>query len=313
MMKQNVLADFCEENELAGIEWSTTVPQVPSPSWWATDSTLYHGSTLDDVPVMGKVISRFAWSWRNKENLVKSAVAAGNAGIGPRILSTDPQRGILIMERMPSQWRVGRLEHLGVPDLRANLIRMRQQFALLDLDLTRRDAFVDLDHLHQECKDRNVWLDQRLTDALEQVEPFRPALSVYQKAAHYLPSQGEGTISNVLVGPEYQVKLVGWGSAAALSEAHDAALLMSEACPTVLTEDDLFKELMPHGNERDFAAAALLQILEHLRWALLASLRAATDKNADLDSIKYGLWKMTLAEIRLMDKQRTNTLLEVLS
>ncbi|AOT05813.1 hypothetical protein [Arthrobacter sp. U41] len=314
MMEQQVLADFCEEHELRGVDWSAPVPQVPSPSWWASDSSLYQGSTLEHVPVMAKVVSRFSWSWRNKDNLIRAAVAAGNAGIGPRVHVADPQRGILLMERMPPEWRVGRLDLLRLPQVRANLIKARQDFANLDLDLSPRSAFVDLDHLQQECADRRITLDQRLTDAIDRVETFRRPLLAHQNCSRFVPSHGEGTISNVLVGPNHQIKLIGWGSAAALSKAHDAALLMSEACPTVLSEEELFEELMPHGTESDYAAAALLQVLEHLRWALLISLRAATDDTAaGLDSTKYGLWRMTLAEIRLMDDQRTARLLEGLS
>ena len=102
-----------------------------------------------------------------------------------------------------------------------------------------------------------------------------------------------------MVGRDGQVRLLGWGSAARLSAVHDRALLLAEATPGALDLDEYIAELAPDASSTDRAVMKLVTGIEHLRWAVLTRLRALADPDENLDSTKYGMWRMTFAEMLL--------------
>lgn len=302
MPVQERLSEFTRLHDLQDIEWSGPIPQLPSPSWWASDNTLIRGDSKEHGRVIAKVMSRHAWSWRNRHSMMQAAVAAGENGVGPKVHAYDQEIGIVLVEDLADDWRVVRLDYYADPEFRSNLLSTRRAFAALDLNLAPRSPIAELTQLEEECRDRGIVLDPRVTTAVEQLLRFKEALLDYRKSVEFRPSQGEATSSNLMVHRDGRVKIVGWGSAAQLSRVHDTALLVSEACPTVLNSEALIREIIPECTAKDIAVIQIISLIEHLRWSLLASLRAATDPDENLDSIKYGLWRMTLAEIALADR-----------
>ncbi|QIM17103.1 hypothetical protein G7067_12905 [Leucobacter insecticola] len=284
---------------LETIEWGGPVAQVPSPSWWASDSELLTGESPEHGPVLLKKLSRHAWSWRNKENLIAAATAAGEIGVGPRVLAADSELGVILQERLSSEWRVGRLDLFRSKALRGNLIEARARFAELDVPLSPRSPLIDLNQLLDECDDRGIEVDPRVRSLIAYVSEFREPLLAYRKTIEMRPSHGEGTVSNVMVHHSGEVQLLGWGSAASLSAVHDHATLIAEACPGALDIDGFIAELAPDAQPRDRAVIKLVTGIEHLRWAVLTRLRSSVDPDVNLDSIKYGLWRMTFADLLL--------------
>ncbi|QIN30179.1 hypothetical protein [Brevibacterium luteolum] len=279
------------------IEWKAQVPQVPSPSWWASDSVLYRGQSADHGTVLLKRLTRHAWSWRNRDNLMAAATTAGEIGVGPRVLAADPELGLLLMEDLGPRWKVGRLDVFQDQAIRQSIRAAREAFADSGQVLSQRSPLIELNHLVDECRDYGVSLDKRIIHLLELVNEFKAPLLEYRSHRKFYPSQGEGTVSNFMIGPGGQVKLVGWSSAAMLSKVHDSATLVAEACPGALDLDDYVRELLPDADATDRAVLKLVTGIEHLRWAVLTHLRAVLDPDVNLDSIKYGLWRMTLAEL----------------
>ncbi|GAA1597987.1 hypothetical protein [Leucobacter chromiireducens] len=306
---QDNIDDWAHGFDVEAITWGGPVAQVPSPSWWASDSALIAGECPDFGPVLLKKLSRHAWSWRNRDNLIAAATAAGEAGIGPKIYAADSELGVLLEERLSPEWRVGRLDLFRDARLRQRLHEARAQFAQLDIPLSTRSPLIELLQLLDECDDRGIDVDPRVRELAAYVAGFRAPLLAYRRTVEMRPSQGEGTVSNIMVNPAGEVRLVGWGSAASLSAVHDHAVLVAEACPGALDIDDFISELAPEAEARDRAVIKLIAGIEHLRWAVLTRLRSGTDPDVNLDSIKYGLWRMTFAELLFSDPD-TRTELE---
>lgn len=298
---QDSIDTWVQGFDVDSISWGGPVAQVPSPSWWASDSQLISGECPEHGAVLLKKLSRHAWSWRNRDNLIAAATAAGAAGIGPRIYAADSELGVLLEERLSPDWRVGRLSVFRDPETRSRIHEARATFAGLDVALSTRSPLIDLHQLLDECDDRGIELDRRVRDLAGYVAGFRTPLLAYRKTVEMRPSQGEGTISNIMVHSSGDVRLVGWGSAASLSAVHDHAVLIAEACPGALDIDDYITELAPAAQPRDRAVIKLIVGIEHLRWAVLTRLRSVVDPDVNLDSIKYGLWRMTFAELLLTD------------
>lgn len=295
------LDEFTHTHELEKVVWGDRVEQVPSPSWWASDSVLIRGQCPDRGPVLAKIVSRHAWSWRNRHNSFRAAVAASESGVGPRVFAQDQEIGVLLTEHLGDGWRVARLDSFADDDFVTELLRVRQKFASLDVELDRRSPMIDLLQLREECDDRSIRVDPRIERLIDVIYPLRPELVRVRDHLEFHPSQGEATISNIMVGPHGEVKIVGWGSAASLSPVHDAALLVSEASPTVHEPVGLISQIHPGATAKERALIQAVAIIEHLRWALLTAIRANQDPDVSLDSIKYGLWRMTLAEIIIGD------------
>lgn len=289
-----------EAPDVGSIEWQGSFEPVPSPGWWASDSRLVSGRSTELGNVVLKQISRHAWSWRNRHNLIAASAAAGEAGIGPRVFASDAELGVLLMEQLPpDEWRVGRLVMFTDPEVRRSIGEARRRFAELDVSLSTRSPLIDLNQLVDECQDRGFSIDHRVADLISYVNTFREALLAYRSTLTMRPSQGEGTSSNIMVGRDGQVKLLGWGSAARLSAVHDHALLLAEATPGALDLDEYMAELAPDASPTDRAVMKLVTGIEHLRWAVLTRLRALADPDENLDSTKYGMWRMTFAEMLL--------------
>ena len=306
---QDNIDDWAHGFDVEAITWGGPVAQVPSPSWWASDSALIAGECPDFGPVLLKKLSRHAWSWRNRDNLIAAATAAGEAGIGPKIYAADSELGVLREARLSPEWRVGRLDLFRDARLRQRLHEARAQFAQLDIPLSTRSPLIELLQLLDECDDRGIDVDPRVRELAAYVAGFRAPLLAYRRTVEMRPSQGEGTVSNIMVNPAGEVRLVGWGSAASLSAVHDHAVLVAEACPGALDIDDFISELAPEAEARDRAVIKLIAGIEHHRWAVLTRLRSGTDPDVNLDSIKYGLWRMTFAELLFSDPD-TRTELE---
>lgn len=308
-----VIDEWSNDFATMGIEWEGEVPQVPSPSWWGADSRLVKGNSTEYGPVMLKTISRHAWSWRNRANMVSASRAAGDLGIAPKVIHADEEMGVLLLERLGPEWRVGRLDLFLDSEIRKNIHSARARFAESDVSLTTRSPLIDLNQLVDECSDREIDLDPRLQPLLDYVNQFREPLLEYRETLDMKPSQGDAAISNVMVNPEGDIRLIGWGSAAALSDIHDKALLITEACPGALDMKSYIGELLPEASEKDRGVLELVTGIEHLRWAVLTQLRSVVDPDVNLDAIKYGLWHMTFAELIFNKQQASKSLEGVLS
>ena len=307
------LQEFTRHHDLGDISWSDELAQGPSPSWWASDNVLIKGESERFGPVLAKVMSRHAWSWRNRYNTFAAATAAGEIGIAPVVHATDAETGVVLTERLTNGWRVARLDYYADPDFRARLVKAREDFRGLDIELSPRSPLVDVIHLLDECEDRGIAVDARVLAMIDRLKSFTDVLLEYRKNLELRPSQGEATSSNLMVNDAGDLRIVGWGSAAKLSRVHDAALLVAEATPTVLDARSLIGELLPDASAKDVAVTMVVAVLEHLRWALLTTLRARTDPDDTLDSVKYGLWHMTLAHVAMNDTHWTTQVEEALA
>lgn len=299
-MSLDSLRSAAFDGELTALDWKPSVAQVPSPSWWASDSAIYSATTADGRAILAKVVSPVAWAFRNLGPVFAAGRAAGEAGLGPRQIAADPATGVVLYEKLDARWRVGRLDLLADPRTRRGVLAERRAFGALALGLPERDHYAEILGARDEALDAKIIVDPRILALIEEVQPYREGLETLLAERPRVSSAGEGTVSNFMISDTRAAQLVGWGSACTLTDLGEIATLAAELTPAVISVPTLLREYRDsEPDAREIAAVELLALLDDVRWAMLLVLRAEREPNPDLDVTKYALWRMTKAQLAL--------------
>ena len=266
----------------AGLDWQGPGPAMGGLSWVSCDNELYSSATAEGVPVIAKVPRPHTQVVGHAASRVAALAAAGQAGIAPAVLAADPATGVVVQEALGLQ--LGTLLRIGRPGALAAYARARATFRTLDVVLEPRDVFEDLEVLRAELDSRGVALPSEGMPLYDSLERMRSAVADGPPVA---PVWGSGEISNVLIGTDGEVSLVG-GELSGLSDPlSDVGLILAELAPFVTDEDEVMMLAWGDSNPGALGRARLYGVADDIRASFISLLAHDTDPESPAEFIGY--------------------------
>jgi thiamine kinase-like enzyme len=280
---------------------------MASPMWWGADSLRsrieYAGGTA-----FVKQMQPFAKEYVDLDAAFSAARAAGEAGIGPRVYSSDRHGGVLVMEDLGATHRTANLTDF-TPDTAAALIELRKQVSNLHPGAVRlATVFDDIRTLRGKAEALRVLLPADLPWMLRFLEVAEAAINASGFDLAFC--HGDGNVSNVLVGQDGAPALVDWDWAALMDPLQDLGATLAEV--TFFGDDakELFEQYWGSFDAGLFERARLYGMADAVRFGLVGALVDALDpgtyeysKFSDWQFLRARTW-LNIAEARADDPLR---------
>jgi hypothetical protein len=263
---------------------SAVVPE-PSPSWIACgarwtrmgDNALRRTHNPADE-VFASPLPAILAAW----------TAAAAAGIAPAV--TDPDETgfttALIADARPAK-----LDDLANEDLLRAALGLRARFHALDVALPERSLFDDVARLRDAHRAAGIPVPAHADELSGKLDRFAARHERFAMPSR--PCHGNGAVSNLLLRRASGPMLTGWSLVARRDPLQEAGSVIAELNPWRTSEPAVLEALgLPA--EADMAARAW-SVADDLLWVLIAHWRMATASDTDIDYVKYGLWRGTLA------------------
>jgi hypothetical protein len=287
------------------------IPVLASPSWRGVDGGPWRATdreTGDSLFV--KVMDIDAALYIDVPCAFEAARRASDLGIGPKVISADPDAGVLVMEDLNSGWRVGTLERMLDPTIVDAVISVRRLFQQGKPLPKRKSVFDEIEHFYAAVTSANAQLPA-ITPWL--VEELRFAAAALQSVdITPAPIHGDGNVSNFLISDAGEVRLIDWDRATTADPLEDLGSFLVEAFAQEPEARDAFARNVGAFDEGAFNRARIYGVADDLRWGLIGALLSAKSRRNTLEFYKFASWRfvrcsMAVREPRFGDALRRLT------
>jgi hypothetical protein len=296
----------------AGGRAEPAIPILASPSWRGVDGAPWRvqsadGSQTAFVKIMHDDIAAHV----DVPCAFEAARRAGEAGIGPRVTAiSEAERAIAMADLSPaSGWRTATLEVLLDEGIRERTVQARAAFHRGDPLPRDASVFDEIHELGRRARAADaplpedvVWLETNVAEAGEGIR----ASGVDLKPAH-----GDGNVSNLMVGPEGEIRLLDWDLAANRDPFEDIGSFLVEAHAFETEARSSFEMFYGRLDERLFNRAWLYGVADDLRWGLIGALMAATSPRDTLEFLKFANWRFLRCRVAARDPRFSEKLRRV--
>jgi len=193
-------------NSIAGLPgWGSgdiviepAIPILASPSWRGVDGFPWRATRKGGgESIFIKAMDRDAELYIDVACAFEAAQRASDLGIGPKVLMTDSEAGLLVMEDLNQGWRVGTLDRMLEPDVVDAVIAAMRLFQSGPPLPRRKSVFDEIEHFHAAAVAANAQLP---SDAEWLVKELRFAADAFRTLdIKAVPIHGDGNVSNILI------------------------------------------------------------------------------------------------------------------
>jgi hypothetical protein len=280
------------------------------PGWWAGNSIIEQAA-LASGPVIRKTPrAHAAHISPAATGAAALKIALGEAGLGPRVLAHDRASGAVTMSAPGPDFELGTYSRILKSGALGAIVQAHRAVGELtggpnDESLTALPAVPVVAEM------------RRLSAAAALVGAMRPADSAHLDSSvarltgmlggsePTVPSLGDATAGNVLLGSSGQVLLLGGTLAARLEPAHVAGCLLAEFGHFVAEPREVFELYWGAFDPEAYERARLFAILEDLRWGYISRIATALNSDDEFVASLYGLWRVRRGMFDLSDATAT--------
>ncbi len=271
------------------------IPVLASPSWRGADAAPLRVRDEAGETLFVKLMAPDGRATIDFSSAFAAAVAAGEAGLGPKVLSADAEAGVLVMEDLAEGWRTATLEAMYDPATLDRVLAARRAFQDLPALPRTEGVFAEIERFYAGCLESDAaipsdteWMVDSLRLAAEAIRPV---------AGAPVPIHGDGNVSNIMLHESGAVRLVDFDRATNADPLEDLGSFLIEAHAFEPEARDTFTRLTGGFDEAAFNRAWLYGIADDLRWGLLGCLTAAVSPRKTLEFHKYASWRFVRCRI----------------
>ena len=280
-------------------------PVMASPSWWGADSD--HWIVDDATPnsvgsdrVFVKVMQQHSLGYVDVGASFRAAVAAGLAGIGPRVRHSNAATGVLVMDDLGQMAATATLDLFDDVEAIERLVHLRRAVHALPPFTRTSTVFEDLDAALLIAQHAGSSLPVDLDWMLRALDPARSRIA--SSGFDAVPCHGDGNVSNVMVVEEgASLRLVDWDCAAMMDPLQDLGVLLAELAPSDLEARPVFEMYWGEWDSSLFDRSRIYGIADSLKWGLIGSF-VDVIRPGTLEYSKFADWQFLRARIGLRDQ-----------
>ncbi|ANW67865.1 hypothetical protein BCA37_19085 [Mycobacterium sp. djl-10] len=282
---------------LQGDVGADPTPSMASPSWWGADSECLDVRSASQA-VFVKTMIGHAGAYVDIPHAFSAAVAAGESGVGPRVLAADADAGVLVLENLCDTASTATVDRFDDPDALASLIELRARVHT-GAGITRTaTVFDDIRALTTLAYTAGVTVPQDFGWMLRMVNMAEK--KILATGFDTVPAHGDGNVSNVLLADDGRMLLVDWDVAAVMDPLQDIGVLLAEVRPFDSQARAAFDMAWGSYDQKLFDRARVYGIVDLVRWGLIGAYADAA-RPGTLEYSKFSDWQFLRARAGLAD------------
>ncbi len=282
---------------LQGAVSADPTPSMASPSWWGADSECLDVRSASQA-VFVKTMIGHAGAYVDIPHAFSAAVAAGESGVGPRVLAADADAGVLVLENLGDTASTATVDRFDDPDALASLIELRARVHT-GAGITRTaTVFDDIRALTTLAYTAGVTVPQDFGWMLRMVNMAEK--KILATGFDTVPAHGDGNVSNVLLADDGRMLLVDWDVAAVMDPLQDIGVLLAEVRPFDSQARAAFEMAWGSYDQKLFDRARVYGIVDLVRWGLIGAYADAA-RPGTLEYSKLSDWQFLRARAGLAD------------
>jgi hypothetical protein len=271
-----------------GIE--PAIPVLASPSWRGVDGSPWRAvNKSNGESIFVKMMDPDAALYIDVPCAFEAAQRASDLGIGPKVILSDVQSGLLMMEDLNQGWRVGTLERMLEPKIVDAVIAARRLFQTGERLSKCKSVFDEIEHFYAAVVSAKAQLPADAEWLVEELRFAAAACRGLDIAA--VPIHGDGNVSNILISDAGEVRLIDWDRATTADPLEDIGSFLIEAFAQEPEARDAFIRNTGKFDEAAFNRARIYGIADDLRWGLIGALLAAKSARNTLEFYKFACWR----------------------
>ncbi|MFJ9893534.1 phosphotransferase family protein [Streptomyces sp. NPDC091280] len=278
-------------------------PTMASPSWWGADSDRHrvlpaHSATPG---AFVKVTRPASAAYLHLPTVFGAARAAGEAGIGPQVLHTDPAARTLVLEDFTGRAKTATLhDFLDHPLVHRYLALRRTVDRLAVPDPRRATVFDDIRSLRALTERQATVLPEDLPWMLRVLDDAEQRIAATGYDTEFC--HGDGNVSNVLIDAAGRPYLVDWDVAAVMDPLQDIGAVLAELAPSDDDARELFESAWGRWDAKLFDRARVYGIADLVRWGLVGAYVNSVDPGT-FEYSKFSDWQFLRARWALAASQ----------
>lgn len=220
---------------------------------------------------------------------IEAAAEAGKLGVGPKVIGSWAEDGVLVFEELASPWVAGGLHHTLDPDVRSNVIEQKKTFQLGATLSKSASIFDEIKDLHGITVHETITTHNDIVpfmDFASEAEQKLRACGWGQKPCHR-----DGNTANVMVHPDKSVQLIDFDLAANCDPFEDVGAYLIECFENDVDARAGFEEWHGSFDEGLFQRSMIYGLMDDLRWGLIGSIMGARSPRTSLEFTKYAAWR----------------------
>ncbi|MDR3464396.1 MAG: phosphotransferase [Xanthobacteraceae bacterium] len=261
------------------------MPPIIMPMHLAIDATPCLVRPRSGAPVFLKIYAPDMLPFIDLDAAVAAATRAGQCGIGPAVIAHDADRSAVLFDFLaPDAWRMASRADLETIAVRSAIFAAKRAWHRSGLLGRTRSPF----EVIRAYRERINSLAERtpsastlplafhtLADWTERIERGIAAAGI-----DLAPLHGENALSNVMLGPANEVRLVDFDQAANGDPLYDVGAFCLEFCSFDDEIEAAVELYLGHSDQRAVARAKLYMIVDDFLWGCWALLAHATSPRA---------------------------------
>ena len=280
----------------APLAWRDGCAAHASPSWRGVDAT---GLLVDGAPsFFAKAYHPEIALYAHLPSVFAAAEFAGSIGAGPRIMVTDEERALLVMEALAEEWRTATLADISPSGKHGEAALKARKLLHGGPQLPRTlTVFDHIEELHEAISSGKAYVPADYVQLIANSRKIAAALA----AAGYdaVPSHGDGNASNLMVHKSGAVRLVDFDLAANRDPYEDLGSHLAEAFWFTSDAAVAFEHFHGVMDEQLFARTRLYAVADDLRWAMIGLLHSHRSPRKIVEYLKFAEWRMLRARMAM--------------
>lgn len=225
---------------------------------------------------------------------IHAADQAGSIGVGPAVVQSWRDEGIVAFEDLSDPWRAGGLHDAVNATVRSNVIAGKKAFQAQASLEKNACIFDEIEALYEIARSGNVVTHN---DAAVFLEFFRDAGAKLKASGRdSVPCHRDGNTANIMVGEGDAAMLIDFDLAANCDPFEDIGCYLIEYFESDAEARGGFEEWYGSFDEALFQRAMLYGLADDMRWGLIAAIMAARSPRSVLEFSKYSAWRFMRLE-----------------
>lgn len=270
------------------IRFTNPLTVLASPAWRGVEGDIWRATT-DDTSIILKHYHEDTSFYVDQDHAMLAAQEAGRLGVGPAVLKSAPDDGLLAISDLADPWVAGGLHHALDKDLRSAVIAQKRTFqrgAKLEKSI---GIFDEIEALFDITRSESITTHN-------DIEPF---MAFARDASEKMDSLGrdeapchrDGNTANLMVHPEKKIQLIDFDLAANCDPFEDVGAYLVEFFETDGDARSGFEEWHGSFHEGLFQRAMIYGLADDLRWGLIGSIMGRRSDRSTLEFSKYAAWR----------------------
>lgn len=266
---------------------------VASPAWRGIEGDIWRASVSGRACIIKHYHPDTAF-YVDTNAAVTAARQAGVLGVGPAVMGYWPQDAIFAMDDLGGRWRAGGLQHAVDRDIRSRTIAQKKAFQAGARLEKVANIFDEIENLYAITIKQDIVTHRDASVFLDFFREARRKLAAIGRDR--APCHRDGSVANLMIGPELTVRLLDFDLAADCDPFEDVGAYLVEFFESDADARGGFEEWHGTFNEGLFQRSMIYGLADDMRWGLIGAIMAATSPRSSLEFSKYSAWRFLRLE-----------------